>query len=152
MQVQINSLAALERLLGGDSEFEVTIRNNVAQNFAKQKLKIITEAEIQRLSHEIHQSVCEVIMQKIGSFKSVNYSQKFILNSDIQEIIAFHASSIVRSELTKSNERLMQQVKSSEEYYKRYIDEQIKRSIDINIAKLVKEGVDAQIAEIRNKI
>ena len=39
--VQINSLEALEKLIGGDSDVEVKIRNSVVQNFTKKYLKSI---------------------------------------------------------------------------------------------------------------
>jgi|WetSurMetagenome_2_1015567.scaffolds.fasta_scaffold01346_24 hypothetical protein len=39
--IQINSLEAIEKLIGGDSDIEVNIRNNVVQNFSKKYLKSI---------------------------------------------------------------------------------------------------------------
>ena len=41
MKIQINSLAALERLIGGDSDIEIDIRNSVVQAFSKKHLKNI---------------------------------------------------------------------------------------------------------------
>ena len=43
MKIQINNLEALERLLGNDSEFEMEVRNSVAQNFAKKYLKSLIQ-------------------------------------------------------------------------------------------------------------
>lgn len=39
MKVQINDLAALERLIGGDTEVEMDIRNNIVQKFVNKHLK-----------------------------------------------------------------------------------------------------------------
>ena len=39
VKIQINSLEALERLIGGDPSLEFDIRNNVAQKFAAKHLK-----------------------------------------------------------------------------------------------------------------
>ena len=44
--LQINSIDVIERLIGGDSEVEVDIRNNVVQRFAEKHLKA-TERSIQ---------------------------------------------------------------------------------------------------------
>ena len=38
-KIQINSLDALERLIGGDTELEIEVRNSVIQKFAEKHLK-----------------------------------------------------------------------------------------------------------------
>lgn len=45
VKIQINSLEALERLIGGDPSLEFDIRNNVAQNFAAKHLKAFANSE-----------------------------------------------------------------------------------------------------------
>lgn len=44
IKIQIASLEALERLIGGDSQLEIEIRESVVQNFAKKHLKGVAEA------------------------------------------------------------------------------------------------------------
>ena len=39
--IQINSLEALERLIGNDAELEINIRNAIVQKFTKKHLKAI---------------------------------------------------------------------------------------------------------------
>ena len=39
MKIQINSLEALERLIGGDTQVEIEIRNSIVQEFTKKYLK-----------------------------------------------------------------------------------------------------------------
>lgn len=46
MKIQINSLEALERLIGGDSELEFDIRQSVAEAFTKKHLKSLATAEL----------------------------------------------------------------------------------------------------------
>lgn len=41
IKIQINSLEALERLIGGDSELEIELRNSVVQDFANKHLKAL---------------------------------------------------------------------------------------------------------------
>lgn len=45
IKIQIASLEALERLIGGDSQLEIEIRESVVQNFAKKHLKGVAEAK-----------------------------------------------------------------------------------------------------------
>ena len=40
-KIQINSLDALERLIGGDTEVEIEIRNSIVQEFVKKHLKAL---------------------------------------------------------------------------------------------------------------
>lgn len=49
-KIQINSLEALERLIGGNSEIEIEIRNAIIQEFAKKHLKGIAAEEYVKLS------------------------------------------------------------------------------------------------------
>ena len=49
-KIQINSLEALERLIGGDSEIEIEIRNAIIQEFAKKHLRGIAAEEYVKLS------------------------------------------------------------------------------------------------------
>lgn len=54
-KIQINSLAALERLIGGDTELEMEIRRSVVEAFAKKHLKAVAralpiEAEMRKLT------------------------------------------------------------------------------------------------------
>lgn len=48
VKIQINSLAALERLIGGDNEIEFDIRQNIAKAFAKKYIKNILDEESMR--------------------------------------------------------------------------------------------------------
>ena len=40
--LQINSLKALERLIGGDSELEIGVRNSIVQEFSKKHFIILS--------------------------------------------------------------------------------------------------------------
>ena len=55
VKIQINSLEALERLIGGDSELEIDIRRSVVANFTKKYLSDIAKEEnIQAMAQKIH--------------------------------------------------------------------------------------------------
>ncbi len=45
IKIQINSLEALERLIGGDSELEIEIRSNIVQEFSRKHLKSIANTK-----------------------------------------------------------------------------------------------------------
>jgi len=45
-KIQINSLAALERLIGNDTEMEIELRNSIVQEFTKKHLRSIAEEKL----------------------------------------------------------------------------------------------------------
>lgn len=66
IKIQINSLAALERLIGGDSDIEIQVRNNIVQEFTKRYLKdLVATEELKRFKNEIINSVREEIKANI---------------------------------------------------------------------------------------
>lgn len=59
-KIQINSLEALERLIGGDTNVEIEIRNSIVQEFAKKHLKAMVShplivAAVQNAMDEVRQ-------------------------------------------------------------------------------------------------
>ena len=45
MKIQINSLEALERLIGNDKEMEISVKQSILNEFAKKHLKSIANSE-----------------------------------------------------------------------------------------------------------
>jgi hypothetical protein len=75
LTIQINSLEALERLIGGDSQVEIEIRNSVVQNFADKHLKPLAntpeiEGTLVGIKQEIAKTIREKCEQEIASFKT----------------------------------------------------------------------------------
>lgn len=52
MKIQINSLEALERLIGGDTDLEIEVRNSVVQDFTKKHLKALATSEVVSLQNK----------------------------------------------------------------------------------------------------
>lgn len=64
--IQINSLQALERLIGGDTELEVSLRQSVAVEMGKRHLKEVTNSPyIQSLIREAQKSIEDFTKQEI---------------------------------------------------------------------------------------
>lgn len=54
IKIQINSVEALERLLGDDPQLDIEVRNNVIQRFAETHLKKVANSEmIRELEHKL---------------------------------------------------------------------------------------------------
>jgi len=101
MKIQINSLAALERLIGGDSNVELEIRENIVQEFAKKHLKPLANDElikkhkedIQRdisaVSSAVSQEVEHITAAEFGQFKKDSWGKPtgFILSPEVKETV-----------------------------------------------------------------
>lgn len=79
-KIQINSLAALERLIGGDTELEIEIRNNIVQEFTKKHLKQIATASV--INQAIH-SIEEDLIREFFETVKDGYRNKTVLKKDV---------------------------------------------------------------------
>ena len=110
LKLQINSVEALERLIGGDAEVEFEIRNSVVQEFTKKHLKALAEQMLyQPALNTMKAEMEQFISTRFGTFANAGYASKFILNDRIQAQIKSEVSGIVagicrRELIAKSNE------------------------------------------------
>lgn len=73
VKLQVASVKVLERLLGGDTELEVDLRNSVAQEFAKRHLKAVVasrefDTHMRKFEDVIRQEAQEVLGHKKKGF------------------------------------------------------------------------------------
>lgn len=92
IKLQLDS-SALERLIGGDSEVEVEIRNSIAQAFAKRHLKGVIE---EKYLEETKKEVCS----SLWGFNSNRYE----LKPEIKQKIADEVKKVIREEIKKATE------------------------------------------------
>lgn len=96
-KIQINSLEALERLIGGDSEFEIEIRNSVVQEFAKKHIKCLAQNFSFRDSSIITKLIQDEVKNCIGEEhyfnNTIKLNQKYIVY--IQQVIEQKIKDIV---------------------------------------------------------
>lgn len=75
LTIQINNLEALERLIGGDSEVEVDIRNSVVQRFAEKHLKPLANGHeisdtLTAIMSDIRKQISEKCEKEIATFQT----------------------------------------------------------------------------------
>ena len=75
--IQINSLKALERLIGGDTELEIEARNSIVQDFTKKHLKGIagkyTDETLKDLKKSVKNEVHKQFEQELGSITGYDF-------------------------------------------------------------------------------
>jgi hypothetical protein len=112
--IQINSLKALERLLGGDTELEIQARNSIVQDFTKKYLKEIankyTDETIKDLKKSVKNEVHKQFEQELGSVTGVDFwraqvkfcpevAQKF--RDLIKTLVYEEAVKVIKEEILK---------------------------------------------------
>ena len=137
-KIQINSLKALERLIGGDSEIEIEIRKSIVAEFAKRHLRSIV-ADIDKIIGEI------AIKEFSGCFGKITRNntwtgEHFEISDEIKRVIKGQISPIVNKKLSEAINEVVIDVK--------YIDELVKYYVD----KSFEDRVNQKVAEKINKI
>lgn len=128
LTLQINSLEALERLIGNDTECEIAIRNRVVQDFAKKHLKsIANETTFQQEIHSFKQALQKEFDAKME--EAIATVKRYYTGGNIEKIT------------------LHPEVKAK-------IDTQVRENIDQRIAKEVETGIEfwAKDASIERRI
>ena len=87
MKIQINSLEALERLIGGDTELEIDIRHSVVDAFTKKHLRAIANEEhVRRMSSAISVELNDKFAEYTKS-PNVYISYEWKLKPEIKTLI-----------------------------------------------------------------
>lgn len=101
MKIQINSLEALERLIGGDNQLEIDIRNSVVQKFANKHLKAVANGLIERgLVKAAETEIKKEAFESLG-FNNVRLTDKYKkhLESQISIMLGKQMREIIEQKL-----------------------------------------------------
>jgi len=98
VKLQINSLEALERLIGGDSQLEVELRNSVVQEFTNRHLKgVANQINTSQIIKNIEESIKQYITAHFGTLdKDIygRYINSVTLNGVVKEAITKHIQEV----------------------------------------------------------
>lgn len=146
VKIQINSLEALERLIGGQTEMELQIKGAVVQEFTKKHLKALATDSLMKntasaIINEIETTFFTSVKGSWGDTKKVfkesalkelnqhlEYKAKEQLYNLVQEVIRKTASVDV---ITKEVEKQAKWI--TEELSKKILQERIDKLVDLKI-------------------
>jgi hypothetical protein len=146
VKLQINSLEALERLLGGDSELEIEMRKSIAYDFTNKHLKSLAndpfvQSKMDEARRELRNVVDENVRKQIGEVKRTTtypYNQ-FVFTNDtndlIKQAIENSIGDFIRKEVAERVSKKMETIEykiSSESY--RQINEKIQTGVKERLA------------------
>jgi hypothetical protein len=145
LTIQINSLEALERLIGGDTAAEVDIRNSVVQKFTEKHLKALAgQPNIQAIADSIgtatRASVEELLNARIGT---ITKNWRGIVDS--VRLNASVVAEIDRAVKAVADKLIDQAVQST--------FDKLKDGLEARISGAVKHRLDYEIAnEVKKKV
>ena len=139
MKIQINSLEALERLIGGDTDVEIQVRNSVVQNFTNRYLKgIAKEYTDAGIIQAIRKSINDDVFAGGNNYYNVNITDKY--KEKLKEVVEFNIKQLIREQvdlILKDKPQLIEDIVKSQISY--YVDKQV--------ATVTKEVVDAKVKQ-----
>ncbi len=156
VKIQINSLEALERLLGGDTTLEVEIRQSVVQQFAKAHLKPF-ENIVSNVGAEMKQAhdkaMKSAIEQAIGT-EQISYGRHsgvYDLNPNLRARLDLEIRALLQSHVTlnmnaKSAE-FEAQLKAKHAKYDSLIETRLKEfetRLNVHFETAVQDGIFKQ--------
>ena len=149
--IQLNSVEAIERLIGGDGELEIAIRNNVVQKFAERHLKPLLNSDITRKFYrEAEEGILALqqnaIEREIGKFKSSGYSRTFTPTPELRKAVDETIDTAIREYVRTAVDAAVA-VWTDEK-----IAEVIKRRVDAHVIDRINDGVTYALREIQSKI
>lgn len=141
MKVQISNLEALERLLGGDTELEIEIRNSVVQNFANKHLKAVAK---DLLDKGITKGVEKFIRDEF--FITDSWGHITCFNPKTKELLDRQITDIVRKEVD-----LAIKEKIDFNVINKTVNERLSATLDYIDTELKSKEMDRRLGEMVTK-
>lgn len=155
-KIQINSLEALERLIGNDTNLEMELRSTIVQEFSKKFLKSVASEIIEREKFNFEREVKDYTKTVLGYYISdpkCSWRQKYVLAEDLQKEIQVMARN---SFATFANEKISELIiQETDKVYQKIIDkidERLNQKIDHYIEVRLNEMFNEKLEKVRELI
>lgn len=151
LTIQINNREALERLIGGDSEVEIDIRNSVVQKFAERHLKALANSEpVTSTLKTINESIVNYGKQKVDA-EVATFKQDYYKNiTEVKLNPAIHAE-IDRQIKQKMDTFIFDTVQAAVKTWSDEIkvDERIEKRVAYFTDEYIREAVKKRIEKLK---
>lgn len=153
-KIQINSLEALERLIGNDNELEIQVRNNIVQEFTKKHLKSIVnettfKTEIETFKRKLQEEFDNKLKESIATVKRYHYGgiENVTLHPEIKTAIDRH----IRE---KMDERIAEAVEGGIKHWEQdvNIEDRVKKRMDYYVTQHINQEVKDRLIEVTKKL
>ena len=148
--LQINSLPALERLLGGDSQLEVALRESAAAAFANNRLADLITPKILREAYaSTADAVSKALIEKsaeLARYEGGRFHLSKVAIEAIQQVLNMEVNRALEERIPKMLEETVERVVRS------YIAQGVTRFIQGSGEKELQAAIDAGVRVKLDKI
>ena len=138
--IQINSIEVLERLIGGNTELEVDLRNSVAQAFATKHIKKFQAVLDEAIQKEI-EALQFAIVRTHKSRWNVDIHPD--IKKDIQETVTPYIKHQIRQEALRDfNKRVATEVQKVSEEYETYVWDALQKKTNQRLIEFFECALD----------
>jgi hypothetical protein len=145
------NVPAVERLIAGDQELEIHLREQVKkQVFGNMANNLADTAEVKALVEQVRLRVSDVVKdeleKRVGATKndfSTNYKPKFTVSPVFKEQLNSVIDKMVEPMVT---ELVKERVNRTIEVWGLLTDERLKQLFDIDVERRIKKGIDERLA------
>lgn len=146
LTIQINNLEALERLIGGQSEVEIDIRNSVVQKFAEKHLKPLANcpeitSTLAAIKDNIAKQVKEKCEKEVATFQTswcgslTDIKLHPSINAEIERRVRVLTDDAIRKAVDENihvnEDDIKKRIENRFEYYTTdFINREVKAKID----------------------
>jgi transcriptional regulator CtsR len=157
LTLQINSLEALEKLIGGDTQVELDIRNNIVQAFAEKHLKAMAgtsqiNTAISTVRCSVENEIKAELKKQFGEYAD-KWRYDIKLNEEVKEVIRKTTKENIGTfvkeyviELLSDTENLKTQTVAA---MRRTIVNEVMSDWRIKIVEAVKNEIESQAKNLK---
>lgn len=150
----------LMKLLGGNTEAEIKLKNGIVQNFASKQLKsLLNDDKIQEILSETKYKLIKGAEKAgakfIGKWTD-DYPREFNLAPEvkrkIEKVIYFKVKKIVSDKYNDIIKKIDSDFKDIKDNYNKQMKKAIDKKIDETFEKMVQEEIDSRIKKIAESL
>jgi hypothetical protein len=153
LTLQINSIAALERLLGGNTEFETSIRRSVAADFARNHMKDLVEREFNirdaELKAQVNAEVNKIALQR-DKIQSWTWTLSDDLKTRIRGQVGEELRKVVDGALQEASRKYATMLEAELAKMTALAKSRVEAAVSTKFDKEVRDALDARLKELRN--
>lgn len=148
MKIQINSLEALERLIGGDTDVEIEIRNSIVQEFAKNHLKaVVASASVDSWVNSFKKQLAEIVARQCyDKLGSVDWRGTVTISPQIKSELTSKADAAARAAVSEAV------TAATEKVTNHFTPERLEALIDKRADALLSYSIDERVNQRLNEI
>lgn len=149
VKIQINSLEALERLIGNDTQLETELRQSVVENFATKHLKSLVRDD--QYSKWVERARKEFFEKTPEWHLKLTDDMKFAFGAEMNQLIDMWVKDYAKSQEEKLRERLDKVHNDIEERLKEFnlrLQRKLEIKTDTEIEQLINKWMNNKLRQI----